>query len=57
MNNTNDDSGVNTLLLVVVIALLVGGGVWAYKQYAGTPAEDAAPTINVTLPTGNTEGQ
>lgn len=52
----NNNSGVNTILLVVILAIIVGLGVWYFKDDLGAAREDDNDfNLNVDLPNDEAE--
>jgi len=58
--DSNNNSGVNTILIVVVLVAIVGFGVWYFSGGFGgnaAPEDDSAEfNVNLEVPTGGNEG-
>lgn len=55
MDNSNSDSGANTLLIVVILVILVGFAVWWFTstRTGSATQEDAGINVDLKLPTGD----
>ena len=49
MENSNNESGVNTVLIVIVLLIIVGAAVWYYSMGWFTPSQPSTPKVNVDV--------